>query len=71
MSKARYTDEEIRSILAREAGQELEKLAPDYPIYVSGTEKTIRFGDLPVSEQESLRQALERQARGEIVKLEL
>ncbi|MGH2416233.1 MAG: hypothetical protein ACRDEA_21590 [Microcystaceae cyanobacterium] len=65
-----YTEEEMRQAIAAESKIELSQLNRDYLVGHHQTE-TIRFGDLPLYEQESLRKALEAQARGEVVKYEL
>ena len=68
-----YTDEEIRQII-EQAKKDLEDLNPDFLIGFSPTgdipkpDENIRFGDLPLWEQEAFREGLEEQARGEIVK---
>lgn len=69
-----YTDDEIRQIFIEQAKKDLENLNPDFLIGCSPTDgipkpdENIRFGDLPLWEQKAFKEALEEQARGEIVK---
>ena len=70
------TKTQLKDAIAFESQKELEKLNPDYLIGYSETgnipqsDETIRFGDLPQEEQESIQQALASQARGELERWE-
>jgi hypothetical protein len=61
-----HSDEEIKQAIASASEDLLTQLNPDYLIYQQTT--TIRFGDLPLSEQQALQQALAEQAQGKIIK---
>lgn len=72
-----YTDHEICQILMEQAKKDLEAIDPDTLIELSSSEeilkrdKNIRFGDLPLENQEGIREGLEFIAKGEISRWEI
>lgn len=61
-----YSEEEIKQAIALSSSELLNQLNPDYLIYYQT--ETIRFGDLPLSEQQALKQALSEQTQDKLVK---
>lgn len=72
-----YTDEEIRQIFIELAKKDIEDLNPDFLIGYSPTggipkpDENIRFGDLPLENQEGIRKGLESIAKGEVSRWEI
>jgi len=60
------SDEEIKQAIASAAEDLLRQLNPDY--LICHETSVIRFGDIPLSEQQALEQALAEQAQGKIIK---
>jgi hypothetical protein len=60
------SEEDIKQAIIAASSELLTQLHGDYTITHGTT--TIRFGDLPLAEQQSLRQALAEQAQGELIK---
>lgn len=71
-----YTDEEIRQILIEQAKKDLEDLNPDTLISLSSPkeipepDKNMRFGDLPLKNQDGIRRGLESIVKGEVSRWE-
>ncbi len=61
-----YSDEEIKQAIASSSNDLLNQLNPDYLIYYQ--KETIRFGDLPMSEQQALKQALLERTQDQLIK---
>lgn len=72
-----YNDEEVRQILMEQAKKDLEAINPDTLIGLSSPEEiskpgeNIRFGDLPLENQEGIRKGLESIAKGEVSRWEI
>ncbi|MDJ0662456.1 MAG: hypothetical protein QNJ42_23670 [Crocosphaera sp.] len=65
-STQNYSDEEIKQAIASSSHELLNQLNPDYPIYQ--LTETIYFGDLPIEEQEALKQTLSERRQTQLIK---
>ncbi|PSF32243.1 hypothetical protein C7H19_21665 [Aphanothece hegewaldii CCALA 016] len=76
-NKRQYTDEEIRQILMEQAKKDLKSINPDtliilsFPEEITKPNENIRFGDLPLENQEGIRKGLESIAKGEVSRWEI
>jgi hypothetical protein len=61
-----YSDEEIKQAIASSSQELLNQLNRDYPIYQEA--ETIPFGDLAITEQEALKQALSERTPNQLIK---
>lgn len=70
------SEEMIKQGIIAESQKELARLNPDSLIgwnkngEIPKSHETIRFGDLPLKEQESIRKGLESSARGDVERWE-
>jgi hypothetical protein len=61
-----YSEQDIKQAISSSSQTLANQLNPDYPIYHQ--KEIIRFGNLPLSEQEALKQALLERTQDQLIK---